>query len=394
MSPNLPRGLLPFLQDLVRIPSLSGTTAERRCAERVVAEMRACGLDEVWTDAAGNAIGVLYGQNEGAPGWVLLSHLDVVAAGDEGAWSAPPFGGELRGDLLHGRGTVDIKGAVASHLYALNTLAQNRPVGDTVMCVAAQEEIDGAGAAAFFTDLPLMTPRGRIVIPGACLVGEPSRNRLMLGHRGILRLTLRFPGQAHHAAAADHTTNPHFDLAVFLNRLRNHSGRVHPVLGPDTLTPTVIVSDTTSQNVTPGELLLVLDWRYGTLDLPAFEQQLQSLTEGLQVQYTVPPPWSRGPEVAALYGPTWVHTPGFLTPADHSLVSRAQKILLKRLPASLPPSVWMFATDGRYSALHGFPTLGCGPGDERSIHTAREALDLNDIPPYLDFLRSLLSVAL
>ena len=394
MSPNLPEGLLPFLQDLVRIPSFSGTAAERRCAERVVSEMHACGLDEAWIDEAGNAVGVLYGQNEGAPGWVLLSHLDVVTAGDEEAWIAPPFGGELQGDLLHGRGTVDIKGAVASHLYALNSLAQDRPAGDTVMCVAAQEEIDGAGAAAFFTDLPLVTPRGRTVTPGACLVGEPSRNRLMLGHRGILRLTLRFSGQAHHAAAADHTTNPHFDLAVFLSRLHHHSGRTHPMLGPDTLTPTVIASDTTSQNVTPGELSLVLDWRYGTLDLPAFEQQLRSLTEGLRVQYTVPPPWSRGPEVAALHGPAWVHTPGFLTPANHGLVSECQEILFQRLPDSLAPGVWTFATDGRYSALHGLPTLGCGPGDERSIHTAREALDLNDIPPYLDFLRALLSVAL
>ena len=134
----------------------------------------------------------------------------------------------------------------------------------------------------------------------------------------------------------------------------------------------------------------VLDWRYATDAPAAFEQQLCELTTGLNIEYALPPAWSRGPEDTALHGPAWVNTPGFLTEPGHPLVRMAQTCLSD----APPPGVWRFATDGRYSARQNLPTVGCGPGDERLIHTAGEALDLRQVPPYLAFLDRLLRAAL
>ena len=57
--------VITFLQDLIRIPSLSRTEAETQCGQRVLAEMRAVGFDDAWADDVGNVIGVCRGQHRG-----------------------------------------------------------------------------------------------------------------------------------------------------------------------------------------------------------------------------------------------------------------------------------------------------------------------------------------
>ena len=52
------------------------------------------------------------------PNLVFAGHTDVVPPGDEAAWRHPPFSGEVAGDMLYGRGTVDMKGGIACFVAA------------------------------------------------------------------------------------------------------------------------------------------------------------------------------------------------------------------------------------------------------------------------------------
>ena len=91
MNIHFPAGraeaMAKFLQDLVRIPSLS--THEGAVASRLASEMRRVGFTDVWNDRMGNVIGRVGGG--GGPKLVYNGHLDVVDVGDADRWSRTPY---------------------------------------------------------------------------------------------------------------------------------------------------------------------------------------------------------------------------------------------------------------------------------------------------------------
>jgi acetylornithine deacetylase/succinyl-diaminopimelate desuccinylase-like protein len=358
--------LLPVvhtLQRLIRQPSPSGS--ESALALLTLEEFRSAGCDHAELDAAGNALGLWRGREPG-PGWLLITHLDHVHEGDLALWAHPPYAGELEGGRVHGRGAVDIKGPLAAHIHAL---AAGRPRRDVLIASLVEEELGGRGAAALIADLPRWAASG--YQPGACIVAEPSSNRLMLGHRGVSRLRLRFTGRAHHASFALHDQNPLFALATLLQRISSFQFPVHPVLGVSTLTPTQVWTDSGSENLTPNWVELVLDWRSSEPDEER-RRALEELCRGLAVQYSWPPLWSTS------------STPGFYLPPDHPLVA----LLRSYVPGE--PQVWRFATDGRYTAAAGIPTIGFGCGDPELAHTTDESIAVEELTAHVATLSRLL----
>jgi acetylornithine deacetylase/succinyl-diaminopimelate desuccinylase-like protein len=375
--------VISFLQDLIRIPSLTGSDAERRCGERVRAEMQDVGFDEAWVDPAGNAIGVYRGREPG-PAMLLLTHLDVVDAGDPELWAHPPFDAVREGSVVHGRGAVDIKGPLAAHVYSIQAMQATgaRPRQDVVVLAAAGEETVGEGTRHFTQHLPLSTPSGRTLAIGECVVSEPSNNRVMLGHRGVMRTFVRFHGRAHHASLALNADNPHFALATFFGRLEHLRLREHPVLGRTTVAPTMILSDTRSQNLTPNTIELLLDVRYSTETVEDFQRALAGLTDGLNATVEVLPPDANGPVSTRHFGPDGMNSTGFVIERSHALVARVQSALelVRGGPGLAPePGVWQFATDGRHTHAAGIPTVGFGPGDPMLAHTTHERIDAAEI---------------
>ena len=72
---------------------------------------------------------LIVGVSKGASGGRRLlfnAHSDVVGAGDESAWRYPPFGGQIVGDRVYGRGASDAKGPLVAALWAMATVAQQR----------------------------------------------------------------------------------------------------------------------------------------------------------------------------------------------------------------------------------------------------------------------------
>src|SRR5690348_7918673 len=79
------------------------------------------------------------------PSLLFLGHTDVVLA-DAAEWSVPPFSGELRDDMVWGRGALDMKSQVAANAVAIASLAREgfRPSGDLIFAATADEE-NGTG---------------------------------------------------------------------------------------------------------------------------------------------------------------------------------------------------------------------------------------------------------
>lgn len=91
--------------------------------------------------------------NPAGPQLGLSGHMDVVAAGDETAWTHPPFGGEIVDGRLFGRGASDMKSGLAAIVITmLEFLEQGTPLAGSLRLLATVGEETGEYGAATLTD--------------------------------------------------------------------------------------------------------------------------------------------------------------------------------------------------------------------------------------------------
>lgn len=152
----------------------------------------------------------------GSRHFAFAGHVDVVPAGE--GWTSAPYQPEIRGDLLYGRGAVDMKGAIASFVAALADIPAE--AGTISLIITGDEE----GPATYGTRalIDLMRQLGQI--PDQCLVGEPtSVNRLgdmmKIGRRGSVNVFLEVEGAQGHVAYPHLADNPLPRLVAMLAEL-------------------------------------------------------------------------------------------------------------------------------------------------------------------------------
>jgi succinyl-diaminopimelate desuccinylase len=137
--------------------------------------------------------------------FAFAGHLDVVPPGN--GWGSDPFVPEVRGDLLHGRGAVDMKGSIAAFVAALHDIPVN--AGTISLIITGDEE----GPAIYGTRALIDHMQRRGSIPDLCLVGEPtSVNRLgdmmKVGRRGSVNMWISVAGTQGHVAYPHLADNP------------------------------------------------------------------------------------------------------------------------------------------------------------------------------------------
>ena len=81
----------------------------------------------------------------GEPGLLLGGHIDVVPAGDESAWSHPPFEGVLKGGRLYGRGSTDMKTGLAAILKAIEATSRGKLRRGLLFVATSGEEVGFEG---------------------------------------------------------------------------------------------------------------------------------------------------------------------------------------------------------------------------------------------------------
>lgn len=361
-----------FLQRLIQTPSLPGR--EAAIADLVLNEMRTLGFDEAFSDRVGNVIGIIRGRGSG-PGIMLNSHLDHVDVGDESRWRYPPFGGEIHDRRVWGRGAVDIKGPLAAQVYGAASLITEgtRPPGDVYVTAVVQEEVGGVGAYALASSRE----------PGLVVVGEPSGNRVMRGHRGRTELIFRVLGRSAHASAPDRGLNPLPTVARFILGLQGLDMARDPDLGGSTVAPTLIHTDQISPNVIPSRVELVCDWRNvpgeGAQTVCAILSELarECAAPGVSVEVVVPQT-ERRTYTGYTMSISSSH-PAFIHPPGHPVVVKAVEIASEVTGREESPGVWGFATDGGHFAAAGWTVIGFGPGDETLAHTVTESIEIKEM---------------
>jgi putative selenium metabolism hydrolase len=368
------QALTTFLQDLVRIPSES--TREKEMAERLAAEMERVGFRDVRLDRIGNVVGRI-GPGSGR---VLLynGHMDTVGVGNPATWTYDPYGAEIVDGVMHGRGTSDMKGALAAMVYGAKMLVDRGvPLhGELYLAGAVQEEpCEGLGMKV------LMEEEGLLV--DAVVLGEATNLQVARGQRGRLEVEVTVHGRSCHASAPHLGVNAIYGAARLLFGLEMLSGQLAEdrFLGAGTLAVTHIENTGGSRNAVPDSCTFFVDRRLtlGETETKALaEIQGVLLREDADATLSVPDYTSTsftGYEARsrAYYAP-WA------LDRDHPLVQRVSKAV--RMELGYRPTVgkWAFSTDGVYTmGVAGIPTVGFGPGEERYAHTADEQIRLVDV---------------
>lgn len=148
----------------------------------------------------------------GAPHFCFAGHVDVVPPGDEAQWAHPPFAAQLADGFVHGRGAVDMKGAVASFMAAAidYVKAHDGAVPGSISFLITGDE-EGPSINGTKKMLKWLEAEGQL--PDHCLVGEPSNptalgEAIKVGRRGSLSCKLTVIGVQGHAAYPHLADNP------------------------------------------------------------------------------------------------------------------------------------------------------------------------------------------
>lgn len=357
--------LVSFLQALVRLPSLSGE--EGSLIERIAEEMAWLGYSEIFRDKNGSLIGIIQGKRQG-PTLLLDGHCDVV--GITAGWSHDPWAGEIRKGKMFGRGTSDMKGALAAMVYAAAAVDRGQLNGRVVVSATVMEEVmEGVALAAVISQIK----------PDAVIIGEATELNLNIGGRGRAEIKLESFGRSAHSSTPHLGINAVQKMIPAIQAIERLTFTSHPLLGSGLMVLTDIISQPyPGHSVIPTRCLVTYDRRLlhhetadvviATLkDLPEFQDIRVYITEGVHTTYTG----------ATLRGPKFF--PAWLLSPDHPLVQRA---LTGLHMAGFNPKLggYRFCTNAAYSAGQaGIPTIGFGPSSEALAHVDDEYIELEDV---------------
>jgi acetylornithine deacetylase/succinyl-diaminopimelate desuccinylase family protein len=358
------RSARAILQRLVRIPSQTGE--ELAVAEAFGGWCSDAGLDVMLQEVAPGRPNVIARWKVGrGPHLLLTGHLDTIPIG--GGWTRDPFGAEVDGGRLYGRGACDMKGGLAAMLGSIVALRGRgeEPAGDVTLAAVVGEEEDSAGTRA-------LVARG---IEADCAVlAEPTAMQLVVGNRGLLNFRLVVKGASVHASSPALGRNAITAAARIVLELESIgeelARRPHAVFGPPSLTVGTIHGGTRPY-VVPDRCEIEVDRRVNPGETA--EQVVGELEAAIARTRDVLP-WL---EAEIHSGPDYL---AFEIPEDHELVG-SMSAAMSRAGLPFRISAWRAASDAGF-LVHtaGIPCVLFGPGDiEQAAHRPDEWIDLDDL---------------
>jgi succinyl-diaminopimelate desuccinylase len=280
----------------------------------------------------------------------LTGHLDVVPLGAR-EWSRDPFAGETDGDKLYGRGASDMKAGVAAILLAARAFSNKLSGSPGVVVVLTAAEEGGCIGSAQLAKTQLL---GRA---GAMVVGEPTSNYPLVGHKGSLKFHARFRGVSAHGSMPELGVNAIYKAGRALSKLENFdfNAKPHPVMGKPTLNVGTFAGGS-GVNVVPDEATVGVDVRtVPGVDHGELVKRLKALLGEAEL------------DVFSDLQPVW-------TPADSEWVQRVFEICTPYLdePPTARTAPYMTDAANLLKVYAGAPTVVLGPGEAAMAHQTDE----------------------
>jgi succinyl-diaminopimelate desuccinylase len=362
-----------LLRALVRAPS-ENPPGDERAVQSVVLEYLAGipGVTVERIEAAPDRPIVVATLAGARPGRTLIfgGHVDTVPAGD--GWTRDPFGGEIAGGRLFGRGAADMKSGVAGFLAALRRLAGMRDelAGTIVVHVVPDEEPGGQLGSH------ILHERG-MIRGDAAVIAEPSGLCVHRAQKGNVFARLRTAGKSAHGSMPAHGENAISKALRLALDLEDRLGprlaeREHPLVGSATISVGTIHGGVRT-NVVPDECVVTIDRRIVPGEREAdVLRELESFVGGrAQIEYE---------HVGA----------AFETPEEHWLVQAATRLVDEVHGRRMPIGGLVGSSDARfYAAGAAIPTIILGPGTMDEAHVSDESVEVELVEKSVDLYAKL-----
>ena len=327
-----PIDVVKLTRELIDIPSVTGEEFQigTSLAELLKRRGYQVDLQEIENDRA-NLIATTGEQ----PKIVLSTHMDTVP---------PYFAASEDDEFIYGRGACDAKGIIAAQIAAAEKLRADG-VTEIGLLFTVDEEVTSAGAKAL-NELPLASSCRYLIN------GEPTDNRLAIGTKGSLQVTIKTKGRAAHSAYPEQGDSAIEKLLDVLSDVRKIKWPSDETFGETTCNIGVI-SGGTRANVVPDEAQTVLQIRLATGGAAAKDLLEQAVGDRASVEYK------------SVHDPVRLHAlPGF-----ESTIVR-------------------FTTDIPYLSNWGTPLL-IGPGSILDAHTEHERVEKKELTRAVDIYEDL-----
>ena len=319
-------------------------------------------------------------------GLVLSGHSDVVPV-DGQDWRTDPFDAVLRDDKLFARGACDMKGFIACALAVVPAMAC-RHDGAPPMHIALSydEEVGCLGVREMLADLAEAGIR-----PAACVVGEPTGMRPIIGHKGRRAMRCCVTGREAHSslpALGVNAVEYAGRVAAEVQRLaRGEAAFNAHGTGYDVPYSTLQVSTIRGgvmPNTVPRDCEMTVELRYlpGADELAPLDRLMQF------TQDTLVPEMSELHREAGIDWTVLNDTPGLDLPEQHPLLQQVNALLGRQASGSAAHRV-AYSTEAGLFQRAGIPTVLCGPGDIAQAHRPDEYVALSQLAACERFLRAL-----
>jgi len=370
--------IIHFMRDICAIPSMESQIGP--VGERIQAEMRKLGYEEVRFDKMGNTLGRI---GDGPKVIVYDSHIDTVGIGDLEEWEWDLFVGKVEDGRLYARGACDEKGSTPGMVYGL-AIARDLGLleGYTVYYFGNMEEwCDGLAPNAFVEADPQ-------VKPDFVVIGEPTRMQVYYGHKGRIEMKVTAVGRSAHAASHYLGDNAVYKMMAVITEIRELDRRMrfglggHPILGRASIAVTDVEARTASLNAVPDRFTIYLDRRttLGETATGLLAQVKGLIADYMQHEILVEELFYDTPSYTGFVLPVDKYFPAWLMEESHPLVRAGQRAVELLWGESRPLGTWDFSTNGVYWAgKAGIPAIGLGPGDEKVAHMTVENVPLDEV---------------
>ena len=368
-------------------------TSEAPAAE-LVAEWAARQGFEVQQDIVAHGrpnVIVTWRSGPGSRKLMFEGHTDVVTPGDHAAWSYDPFGAEIVGRRMFGRGTNDTKGNLAAMLIAMAALKRSgiQLAGSIVGGVLCDEEDQMLGVQDFIE-------RGHADEVTAAIICEPQDGLICCTQKGALRARFTISGRMSHGAMPLTGLNTAPAVARLIDGLEELEKSAIQTLGMDTYlgwssyTPTVIQAPAAGPaqlNVIPGEARLLVDIRTIPRQshpeiITELEQLAKNVVAEVQASYI---DYDRMLEIDRSHQlnislEILTDRPCTLTDRSDAVVAAAH-FATRQISGREPEYAGVpGATDGTYLwARKNIPIVTMGAGDRQVPHQVDEWVDLDQL---------------
>lgn len=386
------KDVINLCQKLVRIRSYSGE--EEQVGKALKEFFEENGFDEVKIDSYGNVIGIMKGKR---PGKKILfdGHIDTVPVENEEKWTHLPFGAEIVDGKIYGRGTSDMKGAVAAMACAVAKFAKECDrdfAGELYVSGVVHEECFEGVAARNISEF---------VKPDYVVIGEASNLNLKIGQRGRGEIVVETFGVPAHSASPEKGINAVYAMSKVINAIREIEPTKHEVLGNGILELTDIKSSPyPGASVVPEYCKVTYDRRLLVGEnkesvLEPIEKVLNELMlSDNKIKAKVS--YATGNEMCytgnSISGERFF--PGWLFSKEEDFI---QDILGELNNMGFQPEItqYNFCTNGsHYAGEAGIKTIGMGPSDEKLAHTIDEYVEIEQLIHVTECYRGIMKALL